>query len=264
MSKSTGVQKDLIKRLEAVEKALKEKDAEIVDLKETIKSNELLFASELQQRDATISELDAKIENLTSLLPLADEVDDVAGVADSQKPPVVEHDVLLIGDSLLRDLDTNVINPGGETTIKCLPGARPEDVVDEFRRISATHSYKRIIVHAGSNLVPKFSESYVSAKVVECLESIKELSPRSKVAFSQILPKEGVHLVPGINRINAQVWRSGTCGPDRTRFGAIPHGKFFCGRWGDVDASLFARDGIHLSSKGKLQFAKSINNLVKM
>ena len=261
---NTSVIDDIIKRLEAVEKSLSDKDAEILSLKNSLKSNEEFFTREITKRDDAISELQGQVYSLTDALSLPVANDVVVGVPDLQKPPVVERDTLLIGDSLLRDLDSEIINPGGDTTIKCLPGARPADVVDEFRRISETHSYKRIIVHVGSNLVPKFSESHVSAKVVECMESIKNLSPRSKLAFSQILPKEGDHLINQINRINNQVWRSGTCGPDRTRFGAIPHAKFFCGRWGAVDCDLFARDGVHLSPQGKLQLAKSIHSIMKV
>ena len=216
-----------------------------------------------------ISELSAKINSLSDILssniqqPAESHVNIDEDVANAiEKPAPVEHDLLVIGDSILRDLNPNVINPGGDTTVKCLPGARPEDVIDEFRRISESDSYKRIIVHVGSNLIPKFNPAYVSSKVIECLETVKKLSPRSKLAFSQILPKEGGHLNAGINAINQQVWSSGLCGPSRTRFGSIPHGEFFCDRGGYVIPQLFTGDRIHLSSNGKLQLAKSINRLM--
>ena len=266
-----AAQKDILKRLELVERALKQKDGEISDLKETLKTTEQSFESEINKRDLVISDLYAKIDSLSNSQPAANQnsVSTLDGdnaargnVTEAEKQSIIEHDLLVIGDSILRDLDSNVVNPGGDTTVKCLPGARPEDVVDEFRRISETDSYKRIIVHVGSNLIPKFGTSYVSAKVVECLETMKKLSPRSKLAFSQILPKEGDHLVDGINRINHQVWQSGLCGPVRTRFGTIPHGEFFCDRWGDVNHHLFTGDGIHLNSQGKLELGKSMNRLM--
>ena len=255
--------KDILKR------SLKKKDVEITDLKQSIKTAEQTFASEIKQRDMIITDLFSKIDGLSNLQPTADgdsastpDAETAVVVDVSEKPPIIEHDLLVIGDSILRDVDTNVINPGGDTTMKCLPGARPEDVINEFRRISETDSYQRIIVHVGSNLIPKFSTSYVSAKVVECMESIKKLSPRSKIAFSQILPKEGNHLVSGISSINNQVRKSGICGPPRTRFGSVIHGQFFCDWWGNVNPHLFAGDGIHLNAKGKLQLAKSMNNLM--
>ena len=260
-----GVQKDILKRLEFLERSMKKKDDEITDLKQAIKTAEHSFASEINKRDIVISELYTEIDGLKS--PNANSIStpdaETAVVADaSEQSPIVEHDLLVIGDSLLRDLDTGLINPGGDTTIKCLPGARPEDVIDEFRRIAETDSFQRIIVHVGSNLIPKFSTSYVSAKVVECMETVKKLSPGSKIAFSQILPKEGDHLVSGISSINNQVRHSGICGPSRTRFGSVPHEQFFCDWWGNVNPRLFTGDGIHLNANGKLQLAKSMNKLM--
>lgn len=266
-----AAQDDILKRLELLENKLNAKNSEISDLKELLKSAEQSFEAKIIQRDLVISELSAKIEKLSNLQPLQSNIHDpVQSLANTdenaertdEKPTPVEHDLLVIGDSILRDLDCEVINPGGDATVKCLPGARPEDVIDEFRRISKTDSYKRIIVHVGSNLIPKFNPSYVSAKIVECLETVKKLSPHSKLAFSQILPKEGDHLIAGINTVNRQVLSSGLCGPARTRFGNIPHGEFFCDRGGAVIPQLFTGDGIHLSARGKLQLAKSMNRLM--
>ena len=178
-----------------------------------------------------------------------------------ETPVKVEHDLLILGDSLVRHVKPELINPGGDTTIECLPGARPEGLIDKFEEICQTSSYKRIIVHAGTNLVPKFSPATVADKIVDALEKIRALSPQSKVAFSALLPKEGDHLIAGINEVNCRVRQAGLCGHYRTRYGFAPHAKFFVNSLGHVDHRLFQRDGIHLTDMGSRALEKSIKCL---
>ena len=146
-----------------------------------------------------------------------------------------------------------------DTTVKCLPGAQPDDVVAEFRKLASSHSYKRIVVHVGTNLVPKFSPAYTADKIVQCMETIRELSPTSKIAFSHVLPKESNRLL--INFINHRVSLGGLIGPSRVRFGHVSHSEHFCNSFGHVDARLFKQDGIHLSALGVNQFNNSLNFL---
>jgi len=241
---------------------MKKKDNEIVELKSALRSVEKNFADEIKERDIVITDLFAKLGELKSndqptAVEAIDHNDSAANLDESSAEvttPVekVEHDLLVLGDSLLRNLNPEAINPGGDTTIECVPGARPEGLIDKFNEMSKTTSYKRIIVHAGTNLVPKFSRATAADKIIEALEKIRKLSPHSKVAFSALLPKDG------INEINYRVERGGQCGHYRTRYGFVRHGKFFVNR-GHVDRRLFQRDGIHLTDIGSRALEKSIN-----
>ena len=263
-----GIQKSFEKRLEALERSMKKKDDEIVELKSCLRSAEKNFADEIRAKDLVISDLYTKIievELKCSAAPTVEnihqrestETDHVDESPDIAIPiEKVEHDLLILGDSLVRNLDSSAINPGGDTTIECVPGARPDGLVDKFIELSKTSSYKRIIVHGGTNLVPKFCRTTVADKIIESIESIRNLSPHSKVAFSGLLPKEGNHLLGGINEVNRRVEQAGLCGHFRSRYGFVHHARFFTNGRGEVDHRLFQRDGIHLNDVGSRALEK--------
>ena len=238
-------------RLDQLERIVGEKDDEIAELRDKADS----LSEKIRRQDSVIAELHTKLEHVSIDAP-----DAIIETPVTQ--PKAECDLLVIGDSIVRDVDPAIINPGGHTEIKCLPGARPNDVVSEFRKLSNLNTYKRILVHVGTNLVPKYSPSYVADKIVHCMETIRELSPNSKIAFSHLLPKESNALLPGIDSINVQVSSSGRSGPARTRFGFNPHAAHFTDRYGRVDRSLFKHDGIHLSNSGVKAFNNSIKAMV--
>ena len=274
MAKSS-LQNDIIARIVKLENQIKSKDVELRNIRSEMRNAKKHFDDELESRDQIIADLSSKIDALSQLPrdepavstdsshPLENQPE-ITSVDSTDSTPKIEQDLLVIGDSLLRDLDTNVVNPGGDTTIACLPGARPRDVLDRFRKMTATHRFKRIIVHVGSNLIPKFAPDTCTSRIIDCMESIRELAPDSKLSFSAVLPKLGDHLINGINKVNFDVFRSGKIGPSRTRFGHVPHKAYFTTARGDVNCDLFKRDGIHLTDKGRAAFAKSLFELVKL
>ena len=240
---------ELSDRVDELEHLLKIKDDEVTSLKTVTDS----ISEKVRQQDELIENLRSRIEHdpipENSVTPTHDEI------------PKTEHDLLVIGDSIVRDADPAVINPGGETTIKCLPGARPDDVVKEFRALSSTESFKRIIVHVGTNLIPSYSPDAAADKIVQCMEAIRELAPKSKIAYSHILPKFSDAYLPGINIINRRVSISGEMGSSRTRFGFTTHNQEFCRELGRVNPLLFKKDGIHLSVPGIKCFNNSLKSL---
>ena len=275
MSKSIDLN-DLLLRIEDLERSMKIKDAQILNLQIDLRESKQHFIDELAQKNQVIAELSSKLDSnspsqqnsdptSSDILPSDSTSAQLTDLPDSSGVQIVEHDLLLIGDSLVRDVDASVLNPGGDTTIVSLPGARPTDVVQKYRQLMANFRFKRVVVHVGSNLVPKFGSVTCSTRIIDCLESIRNLSsPDAKVAFSHVLPKLGDHLLAGINRINRQVALSGEVGPKRTRFGNVPHFQEFTTSSGMVDGTLFTRDGIHLSARGRLAFAKSLNKLIRI
>lgn len=262
----TAAQKDIEKRLDILERTVKQKDTEIADLKSSLRATEKNFVDELNKRDLTITDLFNKIDDMKASLPPLDatisEVPDET--EESAETTKIEHDLLIIGDSLVRGLDASNINPGGDTSIECIPGARPVDVVQKFRELCKTATYKRIVVHAGTNLAPKYSCISVADKITEGLETIRQLSPLSRVAFSTVLPKEGYHLLPGINEVNCRVIRSGQCGHFRSRYGFVDHRDFFVDRSGLVNHRLFGRDSTHLTDLGMRAFENSLKRICKI
>ena len=136
----------LLQRLEDLEKFVNEKDNEISDLRQTTES----LTEKIRKQDALIEDLRSKIGD--DATPSTSSIEPAACVSDTfQEALKNNHDLLVIGDSIIRDVDTNIINPGGDTTIKCLPGARPDDVICEFCELLKIYSFQRIIVHVGTN-----------------------------------------------------------------------------------------------------------------
>lgn len=217
-------------------------------------SLEISLLDEIKQRDAIIKSLKMKfVESSTN-----DNAPSYADVA-STNVKKVEHDLLVIGDSLIKHLDGEVINPGGETTIACHPGARPDKIASEFRQLAAKNTYKKIIVHVGSNLIPRYSTTFVADKIVACMEVVKQLAPKAKIAFSTVLPKWSNRLLPGIDEVNRRAIGSGRA----VGYGYVDHCRFMTNRRG-VDPSLFWKDGIHLSDKGKAAFHASFTSFIKL
>jgi len=246
----------LRKRVESLEFRLKLKEDEVANLATTLKE-------ELSKRDNIISNLMDKIDvflNSNSNTSTG-ENEELGSQQDAEPATKIEHDLLIIGDSLVRNVSGESVNPGGDTTIECLPGARPENVAETFRELSKTKSFKRVIVHVGSNLIPRYSPAYVADKITDCLDVIKKVSPRSRLAFSTVLPKIGLHLNPGINAVNNRVVVGGGSGPPRCRYGSADHSSFFANKQGQVNPFLFTSDGIHLSNKGLKEFENSLRRL---
>lgn len=238
------------KRIDKLVTELKKRDDEIVELKNSFEAR--LLTVEKTLRDE-IEILKSQIESLTT----ADTPSDPAA-------PKIEHDLLVIGDSIARDVDGETVNPGGETEVEFLPGARPVDVMERFRELSKTDTYKRIIVHVGSNMIPTYSREYVADRIVECMESIRELAPDSKIAFSAILPKVGDYLLAGIDAVNSRVMLSGQTGPPRKRYGHIDHSRYMTDFRGLVNPRLFKNDAIHPSEAGIVAFNKSLKCIMSV
>jgi len=176
-----------------------------------------------------------------------------------------EKDTLIIGDSLPDSLDPESINPNGDTTVHAVHGGTPTDIVDAFRKKFHTKTvFKRIIVHFGSNLIPKFSPDYVADNVIESLLSIKRMvGTKCRVQFSSILPKLGNHLLPAIRYMNNRIIHAGFTGPPSVQWGYVENVfTGFVTRDG-VDWNHFKHDGIHLSKSGVLVFNNSTKRLFK-
>lgn len=250
-------QKDVWEVLSDLQRDVQAKNDEIDELRSLFDKRFEKLEQSLLTRDNTILELTQKID----LLTLANNQNDLEQ-SQNEEHVKSERDLLVIGDSLIRHLDESALNPGGDTTINCIPGGRPNDVAEEFRKIAKTEKYKRIIVHIGSNMIPRYTPSFCANKIIECMDIVKKLAPDSQVAYSCVLPKIGNHLLPGINFVNEKVVGSSRFGPPRRKFGFIQHEPFFCDSTGHVDAGLFGRDGLHLSTRGISALQNSMKRLL--
>ena len=238
----------------------------VVENEKTIAELTRMFKEEMKKKDEKIASLelenaqlrDSKCENSVKSKIKAGEdtvADDVS---------VTEHDLLIIGDSLVDSIDPQKVNPSGGTTVVCIRGGTPNDILEAFRKQTTTKKYKRIVVHVGTNLIPVFSKEYVSDNIIATMLEIKKLSPKSKLAFSSILPKYNDSWLNDIDYINSRVANAGFHVPHSRSYGFCNHMCRFVNNNGTVPRSLFGKDGIHLTYSGSQLFTKSLKFLIDM
>lgn len=238
----------------------------VVENEKTIAELTRMFKEEMKRKDEKIASLElenaqlreAKSENSGKSEIKAGEDTVVEDVA------VTEHDLLIIGDSIVDSIDPQKVNPRGGTTVICIRGGTPNDILEAFRKQSTTKKFKRIVVHVGTNLIPVFSKEYVSDNIIGTMLQIKKLSPNSKLAFSSILPKYNDSWLNDIDYINWRVAMAGFHVPHSRSFGFCNHMCRFVNHNGTVSRSLFRKDGIHLTHSGSQLFTKSLKYLVDM
>ena len=244
---------DLEKRVLETEKAIAELSA--------------MFNEKLKEKDEKIAQLEAEIAELRSFRNGGGVLDVDVGVVDAvntNEKVITEHDLLIIGDSIVDSVDPVASNPNGGSTVVCVRGGTPRDILEMYRKTTQTKKFKRVIVHAGTNLLPVFSKEYVADNLIETMFDIKKLSPDSKVAFSCILPKFNDSWLSNIDYINSRVSRAGFNVPKHLSFGFCNHLDRFVGPRGTVNPAYYRKDGIHLSSKGSELFNRSLKMLIDM
>ena len=255
------VEREILLRLKKLEDDLERKEIRIHDLEvyvnEHIESEDRL-KEELMQKDDQIKQLLA--ERQTDRIKL----DGPFNLPPSDWSEAVDkshHDLLLIGDSIIKHCSPDKILPGKDSIVSCHPGARTEKIASEIKKILTKSTFDQIIIHAGINSIPQHSPAYVSDQIIELMESVKQLAPKSKIAFSGLLPKVGPWFLPGINEINNTVFVAGR--NKHSHFQFIQHKNYIVDKRGSVDSSLFSKsDGIHLSMKGVQALENSYNHFL--
>ena len=99
------------------------------DLESSISELKMYFQEELAVRDSKIKELQKKVDTLQK------EISSKNNVQVSNSSPVKKELCLaIIGDSIVKYVDTEKICPGKQNIKKCIPGARVGDVRRELKK----------------------------------------------------------------------------------------------------------------------------------
>lgn len=214
------------------------------------------FETQLAERDTKITELESrisKIENGTPLAPhqLAPQEWDV----DEERE---EYDLLLIGDSIIRDVDVEKLNPDKRNDKVFLPGKKTEHIREELKERAKKNSYGNIIIHCASNNIPRDPPAMVADNLINLVGEVKKNMPNAHVHVSAVLPKMNASFLPGINEINFRLLQaSGHLG-----FNVIQHPQM-CSK-GIFYMSMYKRHEVHdhrpvhLSPKGVIRFGSNI------
>ena len=232
-----------------------------------------LFFHELGLRDKKISELEEKIESLQDqnkrLSDLAannfneinEKIIKIEENLDSSKKAVVTNiyketpesevivknktELLIIGDSIIKYINTEKINPGGRNKHICVPGGTIQDIRRALISYSKENIIDCVILNVGTNHLSFESPVSVSDQLGLFCADIRSNLPGTRLLFSGILPKLDDGNTRGISFVNNQLFKLSK----EHKFKIIFHKKFFK-EDGTVNFDLYAKDGIHLNRHG--------------
>uniref|UniRef100_A0A8C3F4Q9 SGNH hydrolase-type esterase domain-containing protein n=1 Tax=Chrysemys picta bellii TaxID=8478 RepID=A0A8C3F4Q9_CHRPI len=188
---------------------------------------------------------------------------DGAGVASrtevtslgEETPVARKRQVLVLGDSIIRNIDSWVCDDRENLMVTCLPGAKVADLSRHLDRLMCSAGEEPVVVvHVGTNDIGKGRRDVLEAKFRLLGKRLK--SRTSMVAFSEMLPVP--HTGPGrqaeLQCLN--VWMRRWCREE---------GFTFIRNWGNFwnGGSLYRKDGLHLNQSGTRLLALNIKKVVE-
>ena len=166
-------------------------------------------------------------------------------------------DVVLIGDSIIRHVDLDRVNPNQTNKKFCQPGGKIENANESLKDAYKKYNMKRLIICTGTNHIPKEDPATVSEKIINMVRNAKINMPDTKIFVSGILPKYGNSYAPGINYINRKI----NAASKIYKFDFIYNLQFQ--ENGKQNTYFFAQDKLHLSKKGVARLAMNFKYRLK-
>ena len=165
---------------------------------------------------------------------------------------------LIIGDSILRDLDDSSFE---DTIVKSISGGTVSSVFNELEKRKDLATFNNIIVHAGTNDISKnisVDESVASMEAI--ITRIMLKAPTAKVFISGVCPRTKDQVSDKVEILNAAFKDLAS----RLDCQFIDSGVHMTYRNGNIDNAQLV-DGLHLSARGvetlSTLFANSVEGL---
>ena len=162
--------------------------------------------------------------------------------------------ILVIGDSMSRNLPENLIKHSGKSsTGRPCPGEGVEGIVKKLRETNIEHD--TLVIQVGTNDIGKLSEDDLKFKFRALLNDMR--NRRNGAILVGILPRGTVYEDGKYTNNDAYYinnWLKKECKLRDIKFLDL-WDKFF-GNW-----SMYGRDGVHLSRRGKDILAKNVASL---
>ena len=163
-----------------------------------------------------------------------------------------ELDLVICGDSIVKSIQPDLINPGKDNKLICLPGGKISHIRKAVIELSKSHTVKHLVLHVASNDTSSDPPAVVIRNMRSLIKEIKHNMPTTTLHISAVLPKINSSWLRGLNEINKGLYESeiemGYC--------FIQHPKF--ASQGHIDDSLYSGDAIHLNKRGVAQLAIDI------
>ena len=222
------------------------------------------FTAELKLRDERIDKLEAQIQELCQNNKSAPETEHsrqttyapelFSTVENSQKENV---DLCLIGDSIVKHIDLEKINPGSINKKLCTPGGKIENAREQLKSVSLNNNVKKLIFCTGTNHIPQEKPLDVAKKLINLIRDAKHNLPDSQIFVSAILPKYGKSYARGINIINRTLFQASKL----YKFDLIFNLQFQVN--GAQNDALYGMDELHLNRRGVARLAKNFKYRLK-
>ena len=164
----------------------------------------------------------------------------------------IRQSTLLVGSSLLKGVQVSDLKPN--TTVRSFSGARADTIGEKLSKYNI-HYYKTIILHVGDNDADNgadldtFSDNYVSF--------LSSLSAKNRrIAVSGLLPRESVDLKPYNDTLKT------ICDENDLEF--IDNHDNFLLASGEMPASYFQKDKLHLNTHDTRRLLSNINKVISV
>lgn len=154
---------------------------------------------------------------------------------------------VVLGDSLVRHVGSEVSKVFPRVAKCCLPGARVKDVLDAVNR-GAVQENDKVVLWAGTNDVCHSTNQKFREDLVELVDKTKELS--QDISVMSLLPRYGLKY--GWENQRVKVLN------DLIQKVCIDKGITFVNVWGECQRDWIGWDGVHLSRKGN----QAVGNLM--
>ena len=162
----------------------------------------------------------------------------------------------VIGDSMLRDFDTNMFD---NTVVQSISGATVSDVFRELNGREDLATFKDIVIHAGTNDISKNIALDDTMSAMEAsITLIMFKAPTTRVFISAVCPRtKGLvhHKVDTLNTALKDLALRLDCN-------FIDAGSLMVFKNGDVDETQLKSDGLHLSDRGVATLTKAFTGAV--
>ena len=180
-----------------------------------------------------------------------DEIDNYIDLTKETKKHIKQK-TLLVGSSILKGVKTNQLN--SETAVRSFPGATTVSLREKLRDYDIDNC-KTIILHVGGNdadngdSLDSFCDNYI-----ELLESLA--SDDRRLIVSGLLPRKSVDLEPYNDTLRS------LCAENDTEF--VDNYQNFLLASGEIPASYFWKDKVHLNQHGTIKLVTSIDRVCKI
>ena len=221
------------------------RDLKITELEDKIITIQEQNKRTAEQNKKQIEDLTARVNSLNEKLndqKINNERNEVNQVESTVKN---NFNLVVIGDSIVKYVNVDKINPNGRNKLICIPGGTLHDIRNALISESKQSTIESVILNVGTNHIPYESPIEISRQLSSFCNEIRVKLPNTRLLFSGILPKVNDKYTSAISYINNRLYHTSR----QIGFKLIMHKKFFL-EDGTVNFNLLAKDRVHLSKHG--------------